>query len=195
MKTDTAACLIAGSIATALPCAGFAATIQLDLPIVVQEHSDWCWDADAVAVLAYRGVNQAQCRIANWVDSINYACGAYPFYWNNAANSGNYLGGTTGIEGILWGFGRRASRYYRAPLSYAAIRSAIGGNNPVIILWSWRGGGGHFIVVDGFDDSGPAVYFMNPWPGEGAGYGDYSWIRSGSGDMGTHWWAESLISY
>ncbi len=195
MKTATTAYLIAIAAACALPQIARADSKRLNVPLVQQMHSDWCWSADADAVLTYRGVATAQCRIANWVDSIDYACASYPFYWNDRANSPNYLAGTTGIEGILWWLGRRASRYYSSPLAYSSTRAAIQRGNPVVALWSWQGGGGHFIVIDGFDDASQTLYFMNPWPGEGAGYGDYNWVRYGQGDMGLHNWVESLIAY
>ncbi len=183
------------AVPLAMPCAASAASQQLELAVVEQEHSQWCWDADAAAVLAYRGVLARQCAIDNWVDSIDYACNSYPFYWDDPANSPNYLAGTTGIAGILWYWGRRDSSYYTEPLAYGTVRSAIRHRQPIVILWNWYGGGGHFIVIDGYDDDGPMLYFMNPWPGEGAGVGDYEWIRNGRGDMGTHWWSESLITY
>ena len=195
MKIAAATYLIASAAACALPQITRADSERLDVPLVQQTHSEWCWSADASAVLRYRGVTTSQCRIANWVDSIDYACGAYPFYWNDRANSANYLGGTTGIEGILWWLGRRASRYYNSPLSYGSTRSAIQRGNPVVALWSWPGGGGHFIVIDGFDDASHTLYFMNPWPGEGVGYGDYDWVKNGAGDIGLHSWVESLIAY
>ena len=195
MKAHTTLGILLNTFALALPLAAPAASQQLDLPVVAQEHSEWCWDADATAILAYRGTVATQCAIANWVGTVNYACGSYPFYWNNQANSPNYLAGTTGIAGILWSWGRRNSSYYTGPLAYSTARSAIRGGHPIVILWSWSGGGGHFIVADGYDDDGSMLYFANPWPGEGAGYGDYWWIRNGTGDMGTHSWTESLITY
>jgi hypothetical protein len=172
-----------------------AGSQQLRFPVVQQVHSDWCWAADSNAVLAYRGITASQCSIENWVDSIDYACAQAPFDWNDSANSPNYLAGTTGISGILWAFGRRDSIYYTEPIDYSSIVSAIQQNDPVVILWLWVGGGGHFVVIDGYDDNGNMLYFMNPWPGEGAEYGDYEWIRYGASDMGTHYWAESLITY
>lgn len=195
MKTATATYLIAGAAACVSPHIARADSEWLNVPLVQQIHSNWCWSADADAVLSYRGVATSQCGIANWVDSIDYACADYPFYWNDRANSANYLAGTTGIEGIIWWLGRRDSRYYSSPLSYRSTRWAIQHGNPVVALWSWPGGGGHFIVVDGFDDASQTLYFMNPWPGEGAGYGDYNWVRYGQGDMGLHTWVESLIAY
>ncbi|HWX10788.1 MAG TPA: papain-like cysteine protease family protein [Trinickia sp.] len=196
MKATPAALrIIVNVIFLALPPAACAASQQLNVPVVEQEHSNWCWDADSTAVLAYRGIVATQCAIANWVDSVAYACGTYPFGWNDSANSPNYLGGTTGIAGILWSWGRRDSGYYQQPLSYKTVNSAIRHGDPVVVLWAWPGGGGHFIVVNGYDDGGPALYFMNPWPGEGAGYGGYGWLGYGSGDMGTHRWVESLITY
>jgi Papain-like cysteine protease AvrRpt2 len=194
MKAQTALPIVICAFVLALPLAVSGASHQLDVPVVEQEHSQWCWDADASAILAYRSVFARQCAIANWVDGIDYACGRYPFYWSDQANSPNYLAGTTGIAGILWSWGRRGS-YYMGPLAYSTARSALERGNPIVILWNWSGGGGHFVVLDGYDDNGSMLYFMNPWPGEGAEYGDYWWIRYGSGDMGTHRWAESLITY
>ena len=182
----------AAATASAL-CA--AHTQRIDVPLVAQEHSEWCWAADSKAVLAYRGIQSTQCGIDNWVDWIGYACESAAFYWNDQANSPNAIAGTTGIGGILWSFGRRDSRYNNAPLSFGSVGAALDRGDPVVILWAWPGGGGHFIVVDGYDDRQDALYFMNPWPGEGNGYGDYRWIRYGSGDMGTHTWVESLVVY
>jgi len=168
---------------------------QIELPLVTQTHSEWCWAAASKAILAYRGVSSTQCGIANWVGSIGYACRSAPFDWNDPANSPNTIAGTTGISGILWSLGRHDSRYYSVPLSFGSVVAAVDRGDPVVILWTWWGGGGHFIVVHGYDDRQNTLYFMNPWPGEGEGYGDYRWMRYGSGDMGTHSWAESLVVY
>lgn len=184
-----------GLVAAAAPMLAAARAQHLDIAQVTQAHSEWCWAADANAVLRYRGVSSTQCGIENWVDSIGYACERAPFYWNDQANSPNTLAGTTGIAGILWYLGRRDSQYYGTPLSFRGVAAAIHAGNPVVILWTWYGGGGHFVVIDGYDDRQQALYFMNPWPGEGNGYGSYNWIRYGSGNMGTHTWAESLVVY
>jgi hypothetical protein len=187
--------LLAGSLPFAMPLCACAAALQLNLPVVTQQHSEWCWDADASAILQYRGIQQSQCAIANWVYGISYACGNYPFNWNNSANSPNAMTGSTGISGIVWNLGGRHWYYYSQAVSYSTASNAINHGNPVVILWEWQGGGGHFVVLDGYDDNGHMLYFMNPWPGEGAGYGSYTWIAYGTGDMGTHAWAESLITY
>ena len=184
-----------GLVAVAAPMLAGARVQHLNIAHVTQAHSEWCWAADANAVLRYRGVSSTQCGIENWVDSIGYACERAPFYWNDQANSPNTLAGTTGIAGILWYLGRRDSRYYGTPLSFRGVSASIRAGNPVVILWTWYGGGGHFVVIDGYDDQQQALYFMNPWPGEGNGYGNYNWIRYGSGNMGTHTWAESLVVY
>jgi hypothetical protein len=179
----------------ALPIAAMSGAQQLSVPIVQQDHSEWCWAADADAVLTYRKVSTSQCSIANWVSGVDYACNNSNFDWDDSVNSPNYLNGTTGIAGILWSLGRRNSTYYDETLSYQSIASAIQQGNPVVILWQWPDGGGHFLVVDGYDDNGQMMYFMNPWPGEGAGYGDYDWMSNGTGNMGTHTWVESLVTF
>ncbi|SDG49423.1 C39 family peptidase [Paraburkholderia phenazinium] len=196
MKTTTAISRwIGGALQLAFPILACAASQQLNVPIVTQDHSEWCWAADANAVLTYRGVSTTQCSIVNWVSGIDYACGNSDFDWDDSsANAPNYMTGTTGISGILWSLGRRDSTYYDEPAAYQTVTSAIDQGNPVVILWQWPNGGGHFLVLDGYDDDGQMIYFMNPWPGEGAGYGDYDWMSNGTGNMGTHSWAESLIT-
>lgn len=193
MNTKTCARTMSCLALAASPMFATAGGQQIDLPLVTQAHSEWCWAAASQAILAYRGVSSTQCGIENWVGSIGYACTKAPFNWNDPANSPNTIAGTTGISGILWSLGRHDSRYYSAPLSFGSVAAAIDRGDPVVMLWTWSGGGGHFIVVQGYDNRQNALYFMNPWPGEGEGYGDYGWMRYGSGDMGTHYWAESLI--
>jgi hypothetical protein len=183
--------LVIGTAAALVP----ASAQQIDLPPVTQQHSEWCWAADANAVLSYRGISSSQCSIVNWVDAIGYACNTAPFDWNSGANSPNTLSGTTGISGILWSLGRRDTHYYDAPIAFDTATASIDQGEPIVVLWTWPNGGGHFIVVDGYDKRNGALYFMNPWPGEGPGYGDYNWMLGGSGNMGTHTWAESLIVY
>lgn len=194
MKSSIAVRLSGGLVIGAAALAPATAQ-QLDVPQVTQQHSEWCWAADANAVLSYRGVSSTQCSIANWVGSIGYACTQAPFDWNNNANSPNTLSGTTGISGILWSLGRRDTHYYDGSISFGLTAASIDQGDPVVVLWTWRNGGGHFVVVDGYDKRNQALYFVNPWPGEGAGYGDYTWMLDGSGNMGTHYWAESLVVY
>ena len=146
-------------------------------------------------MLAYRSVSISQCSIANWVSGVDSACNNGNFDWNDSVNSPNYLNGTTAISGILWSLGRRNSTYYGDVLSYQTVASAIQQGNPVVILWQWPNGGRHFLVVDGYDDNGQMMYFMNPWPGEGAGYGDYDWMIAGTGNMATHTWVESIVTF
>ncbi len=193
MKTRFVARLLSDLIFVAAPALITASAQQIDLPHVTQQHSEWCWAADANAVLTYRGISNTQCGIADWVDSIGYACTSAPFDWNDNANSPNTIIGTTGISGILWSLGRRDTQYYDGPVSFGLASRSVDAGDPIIVLWTWPDGGGHFIVVDGYDAQANALYFMNPWPGEGAGYGDYGWMLEGSGNMGTHAWAESLI--
>ncbi|WP_206951554.1 C39 family peptidase [Trinickia acidisoli] len=195
MNTHLAARLLGRLIVAATPAFVAVHAQQIDVPQVTQQHSEWCWAADANAVLSYRGVTSTQCGIANWVDSIGYACENAPFDWDDAANSPNAITGTTGISGILWSLGRRDSHYYDGPLAFDYTIASVNQGDPVVVLWTWPDGGGHFVVINGYDAAENALYFMNPWPGEGSGYGDYDWMLNGSGNMGTHTWAESLVVY
>ncbi len=201
MKKTRVISPLVSALGLVFPLLVSAASYQLNVPTLAQEHSEWCWAASANAVLTYRRVASTQCGIVNWVNRINYACNQKNFYWNDGyiGNSANYMTGTTGISGILWSWGNRSSYDYYGPLSYNTARSVITSGNPVIVLWQWAGGGGHFVVVNGYDDNnasdGQGLYFMNPWPGEGAEYGNYKWMSAGTSNMGTHRWVESLVTY
>jgi hypothetical protein len=189
MKTKWA--FAAGVLYAAIPLCAGAAVLRLPFPFVQQEHSQWCWAADASAILRYRGVSRTQCAIANWALRVQNACGPHPFEWNDKANSPNALSGPTGTSGVLSSLGGRQSQYHSGPLSYAATAAAISGRNPVMITWKWSTSGAHAVVLYGYDDSTKGVYYMDPWPGEGDRYGVYNWIVSG----GQHTWVESLTTY
>ena len=55
-------------------------------------------------------------------------------------------------------------------LSETEVADEITGNRPFIIRVCCPGSG-HFIVIRGYVDG--VVYYMDPWFGEGYGFGDY----------------------
>jgi len=114
MKKKSTVSSLLCALGLAFPLLVFAASAQLNVPTVTQEHSEWCWDADSNAVLTYRNVSTTQCGIANWASNIDYACGQSDFDWDDGGpgNSPNYMTGNTGISGILSSLGNRNSYDY-----------------------------------------------------------------------------------
>ena len=163
----------------------------LNVPEVIQEHSNWCWAAVSVDVLRWYNATPSQCAVANWALGRRDACGNSTFNWNSGANVTNGIyGGGGSIQGILsnWGLSSYGNAY---ALSWNAVVSDVNANRPFVMRFGWYSGGGHFLVGYGYDDrSGTQrVGYMNPWPGEGYTWSNYNWTVSAAYD---HSWTHTL---
>jgi len=184
---------LGASLASPAPAA--AAQVLLDVPEIIQEHDQWCWAGATRAALLHFGVDAPQCSIAEYtrthtnavdVDLGNTDCCVD---WNQGCNTWNYFwyyGGS--IADILGHFGSLQNLTYERPLSLDDVTNALDAQRLVFARWVWSSGGGHFVVAHGYD--GSAVYYMNPWPGEGAKIAEYAWLYSGD----AHTWATSLTT-
>ncbi|RPH37627.1 T9SS C-terminal target domain-containing protein [bacterium] len=165
-----------------------AQPIVLNVPTVIQEQDQWCWAAVSASVIRAAGTPIEQCTIAEyartsatWHNFGSVNCCVDP---SQGCNYWNYNWGTAGsILDILshWGIDNYG---YGAALALNTVQSEINAKRPFIIRWGWTGGGGHFLTGYGFDNS--TIYYMNPWPGEGAKIADYAWVVSGSNHTWTH---------
>lgn len=183
-----AALALAGVSAAAVAGSGYK---YLNVNELTQEHSNWCWAASSVDVLAFYGINENQCDVVNWAFGSASACGNTNFNWNSSNNSPNSLFGQAGsVQSILsaYGVGNRA---YSSALSWNGVVNDINANRPFVMRWGWYGGGGHILVGYGFyDQQGTQMLgYMNPWPGEGYTWSAYSWVVNASYD---HSWTHSL---
>ncbi|GJI98872.1 hypothetical protein RugamoR57_55900 [Duganella caerulea] len=186
MKKLNSLILSAGLLAM-LPSA-FAQWRTLNVPLVTQEHSQWCWAGSSKAVLNYYGQSPSQCQIVNWAFGLNYACGNSTFDWNSWANQPNNMYGSNGsVQNILraWGVSNTAYNYAS---SWSSVVSDINANRPFVIRYGWTGGGGHIMVGRGYETYNGVnyIYIMNPWPGEGQTYRTYSSAVSASDHQWTH---------
>lgn len=160
----------------------FAGAQMLGVPAVVQEQSEWCWAAVSSSILGYYKKPLSQCAIAEyartkatWHDYGQVDCCKSP---SGACNYWNYNWGYPGsIQDILQTNGIENSGV-PGVLTHAQVRTEVAARRPFVIRWAWTTGGGHFIVGTGLVDS--TLYYMNPWPGEGAKIADYSWVASSS---------------
>ncbi|MET3132995.1 hypothetical protein AAKU55_003277 [Oxalobacteraceae bacterium GrIS 1.11] len=166
----------------------FAAWRTLNVPLVTQEHSQWCWAGSSKAVLNYYNKTPSQCQIVNWAFGLNYACGNTNFNWNSYANQPNSIYGTNGsVQNILnaWGVPNSA---YNSASSWNTVVSDINANRPFVIRYGWSNGGGHIMVGRGYETWNGVnyVYIMNPWPGEGQTYRSYNSAVWASDHQWTH---------
>ncbi|RFP07956.1 MULTISPECIES: C39 family peptidase [unclassified Duganella] len=179
--------ILSASLLAVLPSA-FAQWRTLNVPLVTQEHSQWCWAGSSKAVLNYYNQTPSQCQIVNWAFGLNYACGSTDFNWNSNANQPNNMYGSNGsVQNILkaWGVNNTA---YNSASSWNSVVSDVNANRPFVIRYGWTNGGGHIMVGRGYETANGVnyVYIMNPWPGEGQTYRTYSSAVSASDHQWTH---------
>ena len=166
-------------IGAGLICAAQFAHAQwriLNVPLVTQQHSEWCWAGSSQAILNYYGESPSQCQIVNWAYGINYACGSSYFDWNSYANAPNSLfGGGGSVQDILWNYGGISNYAYNYAISWNSVVNDINNNRPFVIRYGWTNGGGHIMVGRGYEtwNGTNYIYIMNPWPGEGQTYDTY----------------------
>jgi len=159
----------------------------LDLPNVRQEQSQWCWAACARALFLYHGREVEQCLIANYNWGRSDCCAdPCPGECNQPTDL------IPNVQSILANWDVNSQIKWSAA-SFHSLQSEINAGRPVWARWAWESGGGHFLLVDGYnDDSGNKVMYMNP--SYGSHYlTDYSWMV----EAGNHTWTHSLtqLSY
>ena len=168
--------------------ASFAQAKWLNVPSVIQEHSQWCWSATSKSILSLYNKTPSQCQIVNWAYGLNYACGNSTFNWNSPANQPNGMYGSNGsVQNILnaWGVPNTA---YSTASSWSSVQYDINNNRPFVIRYGWSSGGGHIMVGYGYYVTNNVAYIriMNPWPGEGYTSRTYSSAVSASDHQWTH---------
>lgn len=165
--TITRACALSAFLALGAIDA-HAQSWVLKVPRTEQQHSQWCWAGCSQMVLNYYYKYPSQCGIANWARNINYACNTAPFEWNNYANQPEYA---STVANILTAWGVPAANY-QGSLYWSNFKGLIDANKPMVALWSWTGGGGHFVVFSGYSDG--YVHVSDPWPSNGTYYRSFN---------------------
>ena len=187
MKSIYKQAVVAAGLLLAIPAA-MAQWRTLSVPLVTQEHSQWCWSASSKAVLHFYSKTPSQCQIVNWAFGLNYACGNTTFAWNSYANQPNSMYGTNGsVQNILaaWGVPNGA---YNTASSWSTVVNDININRPFVMRYGWSNGGGHIMVGRGYETYNGAnyIYIMDPWPGEGQTWRTHSSAVSASDHRWTH---------
>jgi len=165
------------------------AQVCLDVHLVIQEQTQWCWAASAKCVLDYYGNEYLQCEIAD--------------YNRNNCPWGNY-GSTDCCVNALWGcnapayleclqdillnLGNITNAPANNPLALDGINFHLGRQRPIIMRWQKISAPthGHIMVIYGVD--GYKIEYMDPDPATG-GYrvlpydslknnGTYEWTQT-----------------
>lgn len=145
----------------------------LNFAMQPQKQTQWCWAAVSASVATYYGSDDfTQCDLATWAASTRGVANANcckdgsssdcnkPFTLDTALTHVGHLNAMT--EGAS---------------TLPAVQGQIDGKHPLGVRVGWTGGGGHFLVIDGYDTTvadpkialadpfyGPSVVVFNTFP-------------------------------
>lgn len=141
-----------------------------------QQQSNWCWAATGNSVADYFGHSYSQNQFCNMAfgRSTNSTCP------NNQATLGNdqQAFGTIGIN---------PGRYISGTVGFSTVVDQISNNEPIMTRIGWSSGGGHMMVLAGYDTTNNQVQYYNPWPSDPRfNVSTYNWYRSNPQFTWTH---------
>lgn len=156
----------------------------LNVPNTRQEQTQWCWAGCSQAVLKYYKKTIKQCYMANFARSRRDCC-TNP----GNCNQPNAMYASAGsLQDILkrWCVG---SKPVAKSLPWTTVKKEIKGSKPLIIRYGWATGGGHFIVLRGYEsrNNNNFCYLMDPW--NGLGTFTYDYVKQKAGH---HTWTHTL---
>lgn len=132
-----------------------SAAVSLDVDMEAQTQDQWCWAAVSVAVARhYQGDSTwTQCGLATAELGLGGCCTSAgpcnkPWYLDRALTRVGHLDGIAG------------------PLAFADVVDELDDRQPLGVRIRWRGGGGHFVLVDGYDAETGTVQVKDPWGDE-----------------------------
>ena len=152
----------------------------LNVPMIKQEQTQWCWAGCADMVTHYYGnPGVAQCDFANWLFSQSLCCGAPSSSLCNNPCKG------TDVSRVYsnWGIN---SALTSSTVSFSTLDWEISNSRPVEVAYKWTGGGGHvaLVIQTGVVNNQQAVRVNDPAYGSGGvlyndllnAYGQGTWI-------------------
>jgi hypothetical protein len=150
---------------------------KLNLAQFQQESSNWCWAACFQMVFNFYKFTISQCQMANY------------YFGSGCGKDDCCSKGTGGIcdfglvssqitDGYIhWSF---PSNFTPSQITFDAILNALGTIGPVEVAVSWTAGGGHAMIVSGFET--PNLVFVNdPAYSSGPGLITYSSLQNAQG--------------
>ena len=132
--------------------------LNFELPL--QEHSNWCWAAVTAAIVHFFTPESQvrQCGIAH--DELDLRCCEDPERKCNQVHR---------LQLPLARIGRLRGQQKQGVLSFNEIREEIDAGRPICVRVGWNGGGGHFVVISGYDvlpKMGEVVIIDDPQAGQ-----------------------------
>lgn len=149
---------------------------KLSITMQAQENSNWCWAASGNTVAAFFGYSYSQNQFCNlaFQRAINSSCPDSQATLGDDQTAFNAIGLNSGY-------------YFAGYLSYSSVVNEIDAIRPIITRIQWQSGGGHMMVIYGYDKSQSWVYWGNPWPSSTRyNWGTWSYYVSNSSFFWTH---------
>lgn len=131
---------------------------RLAFTMQAQQQTQWCWSAVATSVSHFYDASSTwtQCAPANAELGETTCCQDGS---SAACNRSWYLDLALDEVGHLDAWSSGAA-------SFAGVRAEIDGGEPLGVRIGWSGGGGHFLVIEGYlDDATDQVAVDDPWYG------------------------------
>ena len=133
-----------------------------------KEQSNWCWAACADMILHYYGnASVRQCDLANWAFGVSDCCSV------PSSSPCNRTLRDSQISQLFSAYGLQSS-YTASPVPFGTLQFDIDLDRPVQVAYSWRGGGGHVVVVTGWDTDAVGGFLRVNDPAVGPGVFYYS---------------------
>jgi len=154
---------------------------RLQLPLLKQQASEWCWAAVSQGVARYfePGLTLSQCQVVSRGFK-QACCGEYDRPVRSpACNRPGYLHEALEALGLLAKPRADAENaWIEGPVAFSTVMREIDREHPVCVLIKWREGGGrgHFIVVEGYSVSAkgtPYVFVRDPMSPESTSHLPY----------------------
>lgn len=143
--------------------------------VYVQEQSNWCLAATAKTVIQHEtGSSASQCQLIKWGKGISSCPNEAGDFYKDVASSLT-RGGVVNIGYVQ-----------ASPRTWAQVVDDMNADQLVMVRWAWRSGGGHALVIRGYNTSGSMLSYVNPLN---------SSFQSGSYNFmvndGTHTWTNT----
>lgn len=137
---------------------------SLLIPLIPQKQPQWCWAACIQMVLKYFDSSTTidQCDLSNWLFGVQGCC---------SLPSASLCNRPCLISDVSRVYGQYSisSTLSNGIISISALQSEINADRPVEIALAWLGGGGHLVLVVGWEPGGtegPLLKINDPSKGQ-----------------------------
>jgi hypothetical protein len=149
-----------------------------------QQQTEWCWAAVTSSIDHYfnSASTWSQCLLANNQLQQTTCC----------ANGGSAQCNCPWYLDRSLSLVNRLRSYVQGVASFTGVQQEINNNDPLGVRIGWTGGGGHFVVIDGYDDSTATDYVLVADPIWGVSQVPYTVFMSNYRGNGT--WTHSYYT-